>query len=107
MSKVLALAVITGFVLAASSAADARGGGHGFGGFAGGGFSNPGHMFRQYRSYRNYPGASGWAPGRQMRMNGGPGYPYTDSYGNKTYYPGATYWRPGAPGFPTGLPTGN
>jgi hypothetical protein len=103
MRKVLALAAIAGFVLAASSAAEARGGGHGFGGFAGGGFATPGSKFRSNDGPFNAqnPGASYWAPGRQMRMNGGPGYldKRTDP---PTYYPGATYYRPGAPGFPYG-----
>jgi len=105
MTKVLALAVISGFVLTLSSVADARGGfggfrgGHGFGGFGSGGFATPGSAFRSHGGSYNaqYPGASYWAPGRQMRMHSGPGH--EDS---GRYYPGATYWIPGNPGFPSG-----
>ncbi len=105
MRKVLALAAITGFVLTLSSAADARGGFGGFGGFGGGGFNTPGQMFREHGAYVDssghmYPGASGYAPGRRMRMNGGPGY--TDPSSGRIY-PGATYWTPrNNLGYPTG-----
>ncbi len=103
MRKILTLAAITGLMLTVSSVADARGG-PGFGGFGAGGVAgssgvsanSPGHLFKQHGSYVNlktgvrYPGASGYAPGRQMQMNGGPGY--TDKSGR--FYPGATYWTP-------------
>ena len=90
MRKVLALAAMTGVVLTLSSAADARAGD------GGGNFNTPGQMFRQQGAYKDssgrvYPGASGYAPGRRMRMNGGPGY--TDSNSGR-FYPGATYWTP-------------
>jgi hypothetical protein len=104
MRKVLALAVMTGFVLAVSSAADARGGGHGFGGFGSGGFSTPGQRFINDGSITGYPGASGYAPGRRMRMDGRSGPGYTDETTDPpTTYPGATYWTPrNNLGFPAG-----
>lgn len=101
MRKVLAIAAITGFMLTLCSVADARGG-PGFGGFGAGGFAgsrgvsgfSPGHMFRNQAKTNpcpDCPGASGWAPGRRMQMNEGPGY--TDETTGQ-YYPGATYWTP-------------
>ena len=90
LRNVLAVAAMTGVVLTLSSAADARGGD------GGGNFNTPGQMFRQHGAYKDssgrvYPGASGYAPGRRMRMNGGPGY--TDLNSGR-FYPGATYWTP-------------
>ena len=86
MRKVVIMAAMTGLMLAVSPVAYARGG-HGFGASA---FS-PGHMFRAGGAHAGYPGASYYAPGRQMQMNGGPGY--TDQT-TRQYYPGATYWTP-------------
>ncbi len=56
MTKILSLAAVIGLLVAASSTADARGGGGGFGGASG--FA-PGQSFRAFGAVAGHPGASG------------------------------------------------
>jgi hypothetical protein len=69
MEKFLSLAAFIGLIAIASSAAEARGGPHGNGGFGTSAFA-PGQQFRQGGAISGYPGASGYAPGRLYKQNG-------------------------------------
>ena len=75
MTKILSLAAVVGLLVAASSTANARGGGFGASAFA------PGQSFRAHGSVAGHPGASGYAPGRLMRAHGSiPGHPGASGY---------------------------
>ena len=73
MTKISVIAAVVGLALAASSTAEARGGGASA--FA------PGQQFRAHGSVAGHPGASGYAPGRLMKAHGSlPGHPGASGY---------------------------
>ena len=78
MTKILSFAAVVGLLIAASSTADARGGGMGASSFS------PGQSFRAHGSVAGSPGASGYAPGRLMR-----------AHGSIAGHPGASGYAPG------------
>jgi hypothetical protein len=76
MTRITMLAALVGLLFAASSTADARGGGASA--FA------PGQQFRAHGSIAGHPGASGYAPGRLMK-----------AHGSLRGHPGASGYAPG------------
>jgi hypothetical protein len=79
MTKILSLAAVIGWLVAASPTADARGGGlGGASGFA------PGQSFRGTGAVAGHPGASGFAPGHLRRI-----------HGSVSGHPGASGFAPG------------
>jgi hypothetical protein len=75
MKKILPLAAVVGFLVAAPSIADARGGASAFA---------PGQSFRAHGSVAGFHGASGYAPGRLMQ-----------AHGSLRGHPGASGYAPG------------